>query len=124
MLTLFGRLVFVGDLVFSLDASQTRVGLPLETYGRPFWQTRLVKSPEITQDGSGYAFEYRIGAVNSLSDITSSTVLRGLAERLAALLARTGEGIAPHIILIGHGYGGLICEQVRETTSPNIPSWK
>lgn len=79
----------------------------------PFWHTRLAGSPETIPYSSGSIFKYHTPAVKNLGGISSSTLLEGHARHLAHALALYGEHTPPHVVLVGHGYGGLICEQVR-----------
>src|SRR5271155_1107927 len=61
-------------------------------------------------DSGGIAFRYINKPITSIHEILSRDTLDKHTDRLLDFLGR--DGIAPkHVVLVGHGYGGLICEQ-------------
>jgi hypothetical protein len=70
--------------------------------------------PENRSNIGTMVFQYSIDRT-SVSGIVSHDRLRELAERLLDAAGMISPIHSPGLrsILVGHGYGGLICEQVR-----------
>lgn len=105
------QFIFVNEYVISLNAPETWSALSRRAPA-PFWHFLPPHVKEsFSYNSSGFTFDYHPRAAKSLDEITSFAALKEYGECLVALLSRGGEGVAQHTVLVGHGYGGLICEQ-------------
>lgn len=78
------------------------------------WPTNVL--PQRVPTARILAFEYDWSGATSIEEILKHDTLIKRARELRDLLWRIeptpGNAKAPYTILMGHGYGGLICEQV------------
>ncbi|KIW84013.1 hypothetical protein Z517_03259 [Fonsecaea pedrosoi CBS 271.37] len=74
-------------------------------------------------NSGGIAFRYTNPSISSMHKILSQTELDNHTNRLLDFLGR-GELDSKHEILVGHGYGGLICEQAFMRLQTNSASLK
>ena len=73
---------------------------------------RLWPKAKKIRDANRFVFEYNFGSLTTLKDLVSTQKLQAHAQNLIKAL-RSTEKPARYVLLVGYGYGGLICEQVR-----------
>ncbi|KAI0105541.1 hypothetical protein GGR51DRAFT_560388 [Nemania sp. FL0031] len=104
--------------------------------GRKIWEQDKFFWPEQIPQVDIYEFSYstddvarpetRENAVKALKDSLSPRVLRGRSTELKnAASDQNWSGVkrrAQYVILVGYGYGGLLCEQVITLTKQSAPA--